>query len=85
MAEHESSPNTSTEASSASAGTEGTAVESPPEPQEQEAVFTHEELELFEDEDETAGRNIGKMLSLFFFYTVAVMTFVVWWTWKAID
>jgi hypothetical protein len=35
--------------------------------------FTSHELKGFVAEDREAGRNICKMLSLFFFYTVIVM------------
>lgn len=35
--------------------------------------FTAQELKSFVSDDQEAGRNICKMLSLFFFYTVIVM------------
>ena len=35
--------------------------------------FAREELHQFENDDFEAGSNIGKMLSLFFLYTVLVM------------
>lgn len=37
------------------------------------SVFNAEEIKAFDEEDTEAGRNICKMLSLFFFYTVIVM------------
>lgn len=41
---------------------------------EDDAVdFAREELHQFENDDYEAGSNIGKMLSMFFFYTVIVM------------
>lgn len=36
-------------------------------------LFDQQELKEFDREDTEAGRNICKMLSLFFFYTVIVM------------
>lgn len=38
-----------------------------------EQLFTREELRQFDADDVDAGKNICKMLSLFFFYTVIVM------------
>lgn len=45
---------------------ETTAVEDAP-------LFAAEEIKQFDRDDTEAGRNICKMLSLFFFYTVIVM------------
>jgi hypothetical protein len=45
-----------------------------------EKLFTHDEIEQFDADDETAGGTIGKMLALFFLYTVIVMSVVAWWT-----
>lgn len=39
----------------------------------QEHLFNREELKQFGEDDVEAGKNICKMLSLFFFYTVVVM------------
>lgn len=36
-------------------------------------LFTREELKSFDADDVEAGKNICRMLSLFFFYTVIVM------------
>jgi hypothetical protein len=45
--------------------------------------FTREEIRRFDAEDSEAGSAIGKMLSLFFLYTVIAMTisaiFTYWW------
>jgi hypothetical protein len=49
-----------------------------------EKLFTHDEIEQFDADDETAGGTIGKMLALFFLYTVIVMSAVAWWTAHAI-
>lgn len=54
-----------------------------PTSDQQHNPFSKEELRHFEDEDAEAGSAIGKMLSLFFFYTVIVMTIssvaTYWW------
>lgn len=47
--------------------------EHPPGPAVKDDPFTKQELKDFVAEDQEAGRNICKMLSLFFFYTVIVM------------
>jgi hypothetical protein len=44
--------------------------------------FSPEDLKQFDSEDAQAGRAIGKMLSLFFLYTVLAMSvaaFVTYW------
>ncbi len=38
-----------------------------------EPLFTSEEVKQFDCDDAEAGRAIGKMLSVMFFYTVVVM------------
>lgn len=43
-------------------------------------LFTKGELQQFDADDDMAGGTIGKMLALFFLYTVIVMTVVAWWT-----
>lgn len=43
--------------------------------------FNKAELAQFDRDDTDAGRAIGKMLSLFFLYTVIVMSICAWWTW----
>lgn len=46
-------------------------------------LFTHSEIKEFDRDDVEAGRNICKMLSLLFFYTVIAMgiTTLVTWRW----
>jgi len=46
-----------------------------------ENPFNADDLKMFDEDDATAGRAIGKMLSLFFFYTVVVMALSGIWTW----
>lgn len=46
-------------------------------------LFSAVEIEQFEADDVQAGAAIGKMLSILFLYTVLVMTFVGWWTYKS--
>lgn len=43
-------------------------------------LFAAEELREFDRDDTEAGRNICKMLSMFFFYTVIVMGLSTWVT-----
>jgi hypothetical protein len=50
-----------------------------------EPLFSVSEVEQFTDDDTTAGRAIGKMLSVLFLYTVFAMTLVIWWTHEAIE
>ncbi len=45
-------------------------------------MFAKTDLKFFDAEDGHAGGVIGKMLSLFFFYTVIVMSLVAYWTIK---
>jgi len=50
---------------------------------EDDAVdFAREELRQFDNDDYEAGSNIGKMLSLFFLYTVFVMGFSAYVTYR---
>lgn len=49
-----------------------------------EELFTNSEIEQFEEDDTEAGRAIGKMLSLFFLYTVIVMSIAGIWTYLAV-
>ena len=49
------------------------------DPQTKE-LFRPEEIREFDAEDAEAGRAIGKMLSLFFVYTVIVMALSTWFT-----
>ncbi|MCA9061470.1 MAG: hypothetical protein KDA96_00345 [Planctomycetaceae bacterium] len=48
-------------------------------------LFTPTEIEQFGADDVTAGRAIGKMLSLLFLYTVVVMAVASWWTFSSIS
>jgi hypothetical protein len=47
-------------------------------------LFTVTEIEQFDADDVTAGRAIGKMLSILFLYTVFAMSLVSWWTFRSI-
>ncbi len=52
-----------------------TTLEVPPaEAPQESALFSPEDLKEFDADDTEAGRNICKMLSLFFFYTLIVMS-----------
>ncbi len=48
-----------------------------------EPLFSRDEMRQFEADDAEAGSVIGRMLSLFFLYTVIVMTIstlaTIWW------
>ena len=76
MTEHEAAPEQSSEAGAAEQGAT-TAVAEP--------IFEREELARFDADDTQAGRAIGRMLALFFFYTVVIMSFISWWTFRAIQ
>jgi hypothetical protein len=52
---------------------------------DQEHLFNREELKQFGADDVEAGKNICKMLSLFFFYTVIVMALSTYITWRWIS
>lgn len=43
-------------------------------------LFSRDQLRQFAADDVEAGSAIGKMLSLFFLYTVLAMSLVAWWT-----
>ena len=43
-------------------------------------LFNRAELKHFDSEDRQAGGAIGKMLALFFLYTVIAMSAVAYWT-----
>lgn len=70
-------------ATAAGAG-HGGAGEGPVEAMPLEQLFEPDELAQFDTEDVQAGANIGKMLALFFLYTVIVMSLVAWWTYASI-
>ena len=58
------------------AGEQSTATAVPENP------FEREELAQFDADDVQAGKAIGKMLSLFFLYTLIATAFVGWWTFQ---
>ena len=66
--------------------TETTATKSPesadthPTPAAPDEMFDKTDLRFFDAEDGHAGSVIGKMLALFFLYTVVVMAMVAYWT-----
>lgn len=43
-------------------------------------LFSRDELKQFTADDVEAGSAIGKMLSLFFLYTIIAMSLAAWWT-----
>ncbi len=49
-----------------------------------EPLFNREELAQFDQDDVQAGSVIGKMLALFFVYTVVVMSLAAWWTFSVV-
>ena len=54
-------------------------------PAEEKPLFDGEELTQFDADDSQAGNMIGKMLALFFLYTVIATSFVAWWTFRAVS
>ena len=50
-----------------------------------ENPFSPDDLKQFDADDAEAGRAIGKMLAIFFFYTVVVMSLSGLWTWWALS
>ena len=48
-------------------------------------LFSVAEVEQFSEDDVTAGRAIGKMLSVLFLYTVLAMSLVTWWTFRSVE
>lgn len=50
----------------------------------EEPLFSVAEVEQFSEDDTTAGRAIGKMLSALFLYTVLAMCLVTWWTFSSL-
>jgi hypothetical protein len=49
-----------------------------------DTLFDAEEFAQFDRDDTAAGSHIGKMLALFFLYTVIVMALVALWTYNAV-
>ena len=50
------------------------------EPAQVETRFSAEDVAGFEADDISAGRAIGKLLSILFIYTVIAMSIVAFWT-----
>ena len=50
-----------------------------------ELPFTERQIDQFDADDGDAGRAIGKMLALFFLYTVIAMSIVAYWTFRTTD
>ena len=68
------------EAAQSGAPEQSAAVVATAEPEPEKPLFSREELAQFDVDDAHAGSVIGKMLSLFFLYTVIAMGLVGWWT-----
>jgi hypothetical protein len=66
------------ESSTATAVAEGEHTEAAAEPVDDH--FERVDIEQFSEDDSAAGTAIGKMLALFFLYTVIVMTLSALWT-----
>ena len=49
-----------------------------------EPLFSGDELRQFAADDAEAGRRIGKILSALFIYTLLAMSVAVWWTLKTV-
>lgn len=49
-----------------------------------ENPFTREELSQFDHDDTSAGRAIGKLLAIIFFYTIIAMSIAAAWTFSRI-
>ncbi len=50
-----------------------------------ELPFTERQIDQFDADDGDAGRALGKMLALFFLYTIVAMSIVAYWTLKTTD
>ncbi len=61
-------------------------VDQPPEEKlsADEPYFNDEEVKQFDADDSHAGGAIGKMLTILFLYTIAVMSMAAIWTYYAI-
>lgn len=51
---------------------------------DEQVLFTRDELGQFAADDAQAGRIIGKILSALFIYTVIAMSVAIWWTFRAV-
>lgn len=47
--------------------------------------FSSAEIASFHADDAQAGRSIAKILCTLFFYTAAVMSYIVWWTFRTVN
>lgn len=59
--------------------TQGVATHEPPEP-----AFDSTDVQYFQEEDRAAGRAIGKMLALFFLYTIVFASIAAYWTYQSV-
>lgn len=57
----------------------------PASPNPPAELFDKSDLKYFDAEDSHAGAAIGKMLSLFFLYTVFAMSLVAYWTYRVVS
>ncbi|HIE96692.1 MAG TPA: hypothetical protein EYG03_27550 [Planctomycetes bacterium] len=57
-------------------GTASAAIEPP--------LFSELEVQHFRDEDQAAGRAVAKILVSLFLYTLFIMLFVIWWTFRTV-
>jgi len=48
-------------------------------------LFEPNEIAQFEADDTEAGKNIGKMLSIFFLYTLIAMSIAGYWTYRSVS
>lgn len=51
---------------------------------DEQSLFSREELRQFEADDAEAGRRIGKILSALFVYTLIAMSVATWWTFRIV-
>ena len=51
---------------------------------DEQALFSRDELRQFAADDAAAGRSIGKILSALFIYTLIAMVVVIWWTLRTV-
>ena len=47
-------------------------------------LFTKLEIERFREEDQAAGKAVAKILTSLFLYTLCIMLFVTWWTFRTV-
>ena len=51
-------------------------------PASADSLFTELEIEHFREEDQAAGTAVAKILVSLFLYTLFIMLFVSWWTFR---